>query len=400
MGQRAADLASPAAPTRVRYQVLAVACSLAVLTYLQRQGFIAGTPYIKHDLKLDDEQLADLGVLALVAYGLFQVPCGMLGDRLGARRLLTLLVFSWSILAGVVALARDLPTEGSLVLIFLGTQRFLFAAFQAGAFPGLTRVLADWMPARQRGFAQGMVWTFTRLGGFVAPILVVWLITAIFGSREHPNWAIPCWLLAGVGLIWCVFFAIWFRNRPEEMSRVNAAEVALIAAGRSAPQMAREPLAWGMFFKLRNVWAICLMYGFLGYSGNFITQLLNVYLHDHRHLGDNETAWAAGLPLGFGIVSCLLGGVVSDWLIRRLGDRKWGRRLVGVVVMALAGLCSMTIPWVEGFWPLALAFSAWFFFNDAAMAPAWASCTDVGDRHAGTLGGAMNMTGAFLGRWV
>ncbi len=74
-----------------------------------------------------------------------------------------------------------------------------------------------------------------------------------------------------------------------------------------------------------------------------------------------------------------------------------GPALVGVVVLALAGLASVIPPWVDGVWPLALAFSAWFFFNDAAMAPAWACCTDVGERYAGTLGGAMNMTGAFLG---
>ena len=44
-------------PTFVRYQVLAVACSLAVLTYVQRQGFIAATPYIKQDLGLNDGQM-------------------------------------------------------------------------------------------------------------------------------------------------------------------------------------------------------------------------------------------------------------------------------------------------------------------------------------------------------
>ncbi len=340
MGDKEAEHPASAKPTRVRYLVLAAACSLAVLTYLQRQGFIAGTPYIKHDLKLDDEQMGDLGAIALVAYGLFQVPWGLLGDRLGARRLLTLLVLGWSVLAGVVALARDLPAEGALVLVFLGGQRFLFAALQAGAFPSLTRVLADWMPARQRGFAQGMVWTFTRLGGFAAPILVVWLITAVFGTSANPNWAAPCWLLAGAGLIWSVFFWVWFRNRPEEMGRVNAAEVALIAAGQAAPKARPAPLAWGLFFKSRNVWAICLMYGFLGFSGNFITQLLNVYLHDHKHLGDSETAWVAGLPLAFGIVSCLLGGVVSDWLVRRLGSRKWGRHW----------LASWSWPW-RG-WPV------------------------------------------------
>src|SRR5262249_21179856 len=103
-------------PTRVRYLVLATVCSLAVLTYVQRQGFVAGTPYIKADLGLDDEQMSLLSVSVwLIAYGLFQVPWGQLGDRLGARHVLTLLVLGWSLLVGAVALTAGLPRGGWLV---------------------------------------------------------------------------------------------------------------------------------------------------------------------------------------------------------------------------------------------------------------------------------------------
>ncbi len=125
--------------------------------------------------------------------------------------------------------------------------------------------------------------------------------------------------------------------------------------------------------------------------------MLPVYLRDHRGLSGEATAWLSGLPLACGIVSCVLGGVVSDWLIRRLDDRKWGRRLVGFVSLALAGVAVLFVPWVEEIWLLAVLFSAMFFFNDANMGPAWASCADVGEDYAGTLSGAMNMIGAFLG---
>src|SRR5437868_2680861 len=190
-------------PTWVRYQVLAVACSLAVLTYVQRQGFV------------------------------------------------------------------------------------------------------DWLPARQRGMAQGMVWTFSRLGGALAPLLVVWLIALFAG------WAIPLVLLAGLGLVWCALFWPWFRDRPGEHPAVNEAERELIRGPVSAPPVpvpARPPVPWARFFTSRNVWALCLMYGFVGFAGNFITSLLNIYLRKHRHLDDDTTAWVSGLPLAAGIVSCLLGG--------------------------------------------------------------------------------------------
>src|SRR5260370_32834639 len=109
----------------------------------------------------------------------------------------------------------------------LRALRFFFGTFQAGGFPGLARVVADWVPTHQRGFAQGLIWTFSRLGGFVAPLLVgLWLFKAFHG------WAIPFVILASLGLVWCAFFWPWFRNRPIEMSQVNSAERDLIESGR------------------------------------------------------------------------------------------------------------------------------------------------------------------------
>jgi sugar phosphate permease len=383
-------------PTHVRYAVLATASSLAVLTYVQRQGFWGGAPYIREALDLNPAQMGDLASIWLIAYGLFQVPGGLLGDRLGARHLLTILVFCWSLLIGAVALTGLMPPGAWWTFTILLVLRFLFGAFQAGGFPALARVIADWVPSQQRGFAQGLVWTFSRLGGALAPLLVLWLFNA-FGE-----WTRPFWVLAGLGLVWCLLFWPWFRNRPEEHASVNAAELRLIRGSgpdNDPPSQdhAAVRLSWRGLLANQNVWALCLMYGFVGFSGNFITSLLTDYLRHHRNLTKETTAWVAALPLAAGIVSCLLGGVVSDWLIRRTGSRKWGRRLVGCTVLVLAGLSTLSTIWVHEVWLLALAFSAMFFFNDATMGPAWASCADVGECYAGTLSGAMNMTGAILG---
>jgi ACS family glucarate transporter-like MFS transporter len=378
-------------PTRVRYAVLAVACSLAVLTYVQRQGYVAATPYIGPDLRLDPEKISHLASIWLIAYGLFQVPAGWLGDRLGARHMLTLLVVCWSLTVAAVGLTAVLPPGTWAAFGTLLALRFLFGMFQAGGFPGLARVIADWVPARQRGFAQGLVWTFSRLGGFVAPLLVVWLITKMFG-----NWSTPSLLLGVLGLAWAGLFWWWFRNEPAEMASVNAAERDLILTGRPAVPPT-GPIPWRRFLTSRNVWALCAMYGFVGFAGNFVTSLLNIYLQDHRKLPPQTTAWLAGMPLAFGIVACVGGGWLSDVLIRLTGSRTWGRRLVGGTSLALAAVTTLLPIWAGGAWLLGLAFSAWFFFNDATMGPAWASCADVGERYAGTLSGAMNMTGAFMG---
>jgi sugar phosphate permease len=378
-------------PTRVRYQVLAAACALAVLTYVQRLGFMVGLPEIKKSVGLNDTQAGLLWSAFLIAYGSFQVPGGLLGDRFGARHVLTALVVGWSLLTAAVALAVFLP-EVWLAFAFLLVLRFLFGALQAGGFPVLARVLADWMPMSQRGVAQGTVWTFSRLGGAAVSIVFAGLVFLCHG------WATPFVLLGALGLLWAAVFWPWFRNRPEEMKQVNAAERDWIEGGRGKrTEVARTPLPWSRFLRSRNVWALCLLYGFGGFAGNFFTSLLSVYLHDHRKLSDEATGLLSALPLIFGLVSCLLGGVVSDALTGRMRNRRWGRSLTGSVGVALAGAALLASVWAEPVWLLGFLLSVTFFFNDSGMAPAWAACADVGERHAGALSGAMNMTGAIFG---
>src|SRR5262249_46535130 len=83
----------------------------------------------------------------------------------GAPHLLTVLVLGWSLTVGAVALTANLPPGSWVAFACLAVLQFLFASFQAGGFPVLARVVADWMPTRQRGLAQGAVWMCSRLGG-------------------------------------------------------------------------------------------------------------------------------------------------------------------------------------------------------------------------------------------
>ncbi len=384
-------LSVPGPASRVRYHVLAVACSLALLTYVHRLGFVVGNNDIKEGLGLTKSQMGNLASAFLVAYALFQVPGGLLGDRLGARHTLTILVLGWSLLTGAIALAAALPAEPMLAFLFLLGIRFLFGMFQAGGFPTLARALADWIPLKQRASAQGMSWTFSRLGGAFVPFLFLWLFDS-FGT-----WTTPFWIMGGLGVLWAALFWPWFRNRPEEMPGVNAAERNLIEAGRVINPGPPGPVPWSVMLSSVSVWSLSLMYGFVGFAGNFITNMLPLYLGQERHLTREETMQLSAVPLACGAVSCVLGGILSDWCVRRWGSRKWGRRLVGMVGVACAGLTLLGTLWVEDLWLLALLLGGSFFFNDLMMGPAWAACADLGERYAGTLSGTMNMMGSLAG---
>ena len=382
---------APSPDSRVRYRVLALACALAVVTYIHRLGFAVGAPWIKRSLGLDDAQVGYLMSAFLVAYGCFQVPGGLLGDRQGARHVLTILVLGWSLLTGAVALAVLLTPVAGLPFVFLLVVRFLFGMFQAGGFPGLARVVADWMPAPQRGFAQGAIWMFSRCGGACIPFLLAWLFA------RCGNWPVPFVLIAGLGVLWCGVFWPWFRNQPEEMPQVNRAERERIIAGRPATEDLPRSVPWSQMAGSLSVWSLCLMYGFTGFSGNFFTSMLPLYLSEHRHLSAHDTAWLSALPLAGGVVACILGGTASDWVIRRFGNRRWGRRSVGMLGLGLAGPALLSTLWAEEVWVLGLLLTATFFGNDLMMGPAWAACADIGERYAGTLSGAMNMLSALAG---
>src|SRR6516225_7256558 len=117
-------------PTTVRYQVLAVACSLAVLIYVQRLVTGLVLPDLQEDLHLSSAQTGLLQAAFLLAYGLFEVPCGLLGDRLGVRHLLVLLILGWSLMTGALGLVGALPHVHGLRFGFLLLVRFLFGMFQ------------------------------------------------------------------------------------------------------------------------------------------------------------------------------------------------------------------------------------------------------------------------------
>jgi sugar phosphate permease len=385
-------------PTRVRYLVLAAGCTMALLAYVHRLAFAVYAPEIEGEFALNDQDIGNLMSAFLVGYALFQVPAGLAGDRLGARLLLPLFILGSSVVTAVIALVPPDASAGAGPLAFLLRPlvlllilRALFGILQSGVFPVFTRVIADWMPLMERGSAQGAMWTASRLGGALVPVFLTWLLIRLGG------WRAPLEIVAGLGLLWSAAFLYWFRNRPEEVARVNGAERTLIRGGQAADAGPRLPTPWGRVIGSRSVWCLCLMYGCCGPAGNFMLTLLPSFLRKQRSLSPETTAWLVGAPLAAGFVACMLGGVVSDRLIRLWGSRRWGRRANGLVGLALAGLAFAATPFVDDVRVLGLLLCAAQFGNDFNMGPGWAACADVGERYAGTISGAMNMTSCLTG---
>src|SRR5271163_165484 len=186
-------------PSRARYGVVRLAIGLAVLSYVQRVAISQAAGPISHDLGLSKAQMGLVFGAFGLSYALFEIPIGLLGDRIGVRRVLLQIVLAWSVCTALTGVAWNVP---SLYVI-----RFLFGAGEAGCFPNLTRMLSAWLPARERVTAQSLMWACTRWGGAATPPLALLLITWL-GWR----WAFVAF--AALGLVWCVVFLLWFRDDP------------------------------------------------------------------------------------------------------------------------------------------------------------------------------------------
>jgi MFS family permease len=439
-----ADLSTPptlARPTGVRYGVLAFCCVLSMVTYLDRVCFGTAAPYIEKEFGLSASQLGWLFTAFALAYACFEVPTGWLGDLFGARRTLIRIVLWWSVFTALTGAIHPTPARPLLAFWALLSVRFLFGVGEAGAYPNISRAFANWFPFGERGSAQGAVWMAGRLAGGLSPLAFTALIsTTITPSGEAvTEWRHIFWVFGGIGVVWCVFFWWWFRDRPQDHPSVNAAELALIRGTRptipeplaepAAPPTSREtgvvaapavtgvksapspdhPAAhgedhshrnvpWGALLSDLNLWTLCLMYFGAAYGWYFNITWLPKYLGSHYGVSrETHGFWTfsllAGLPLLLGACACLVGGLLTDWFIRRTGNRKWGRRLFGAIGHGVCAVCYFLALTAHSPWLFVLFVALAAFWNDITMGSAWASCIDIGGRYSGIVSGCMNTIG-------
>ena len=150
-------------PTHARHWVIFFAVTLAILSYFDRVVMSQAAKPISAELHLTKSQMGSVFSAFALAYALFEVPSGWLGDFMGPRRVLVRIVLWWSSFTALTGAAWSL---GSLRAIQL-----LFGAGEAGGFPNLTKAFSSWLPLNERSRAQGLMWTFGRWGGAFTPPL-------------------------------------------------------------------------------------------------------------------------------------------------------------------------------------------------------------------------------------
>jgi len=394
-------------PTRVRYGVLALACGLSMITYLDRACFGAAAPELAKDLGLGGVKDMNAAFTAFsIAYAAFEIPAGWLGDRWGPRGTLIRIVIWWSIctaLTAFVGLKVGAMTIGGLSLLIM--LRFLFGAGEAGAYPNIARVLHNWFPSHQWETVQGMIWMSGRLAGGITPLVWAFLVS---GLGDMPplvsSWRWAFVIFGIVGFVWCAAFGMVFRNRPSEHPRVNEAEAALIGhAGDHSSHSHKMP--WMALLTNRSVMALCLMYSLVNYGWIFNLTYLVGYLKERYAVADNDVmaALLKGSPLWVGALGCVLGAILVNAVTRVLGNRRRGRQVVGFFAMLLCSVCWLGAQYASNMYLFCMFVSLAAFGVDMTLGAVWATCQDIGGKYTGVTAAYMNTVGTLgsaLASWL
>jgi ACS family glucarate transporter-like MFS transporter len=370
-----------ARPTRARYKVLGLLFALAALTYLDRNCISAAAPTISQEFGFTPRQMGYIFSAFTLTYALFEIPSGWFGDRFGTRKSLTRIVLWWS--------AFTILTGATLGFYSLLVVRLMFGAGEAGAIPNSASTVSRWFPASQKARAMGTVCIGHALGAAATPPLVLWLI-------EKQGWRLTFIEFGTLGFVWCIIWFRWFRDTPEEHSSVNAEEVKLIRAGLPIAQDHSHKIPWRTFLRSRNIFFLCAMYFAYGYSLYFYITWLPTYLKDALHFPQKWVGLFSSLPWILGAVAFLIGGWLTDRLVRS-GRWKLARSGVGAFGLAMSALTLIFVVTIGDPIAAALAIAVALFFQFLTTPAVWATCMDIGRRRSGIVAGTTNTFGNLAG---
>ena len=372
-------------PTPVRWLIVSLLFSISVVTYIDRVNISVTARQMMPALGLTDQEMGLIFSAFVVGYALFQIPGGWLGDRWGARLVLTMALIWWSLFTAFTAMAPASSLAAATgILGALVMARFLLGMGEAVALPTFNRAVADWLPPHERGLGIGIAIGGIGVGAAITPPVTAWIMvnhgwhTAFYGSA----------------LLGMVLAAVWWilaTDRPAQHRWVSY-------NARTEGNLGDAPMRtipWRSLRRTPTVWWLVLSYSCLGYVAYVYLSWFYLYLVTVRGFDVLQGGLFGAAPFLAMLLSCPLGGWATDRLALRHGVTS-GRRLVGMVGMLAAALSIGIGALVESPY-LAIAGlsmgAGWLYFTVGAF---WSSTTDLSKAHAGSLSGLMNM-GANLG---
>ncbi|KGT92905.1 glucarate transporter [Erwinia typographi] len=373
-------------PTKVRFFILFMVFVSVVINYMDRSNLSIAGPHIATDFGLSTIEMGYIYSAFGWSYALLQIPGGFMVDKIVPRLLYTVMLIGWSAMTMLMGVAQGFMTLFGL--------RLAIGVFEVPAFPTNNKVVTAWFPEHEKGKAIACYTSGQFVGvAFLTPVLVA--------LQSWIGWQGMFILMGLTGVVWGIIWYALYRQ-PDEHRRVNQAEIEYIREGGGIISAtvgdkgeAKQKMDWSqvkMAFSRRKLWGV--------YIGQFAsTSMLwffltwfPTYLVQYRHLDFIKVGFLTSIPFLAAFVGVLLGGIFSDWLIKRGYSITFARKLP--IILGLLLSTSIIGANFTDDTTLIVCFMTLAFFGNGFSSITWTLISAIAPvRAIGVTGGTFNFIG-------
>lgn len=367
--------------SRVRLVLIFLLFLVSAIAFLDRTNISVAGVEMRNEYGIDQVRLGWVFSSFLIGYALFQVPAGWLAARFGPRRVLTGALVWWGLFT---ALTAFVPPDARHALLLLALVRLALGIGEAVVYPSGNQLISRWIPAQERGKANGWIFAGVGAGSGITPPLITAIILA-------GGWRASFYVCAVIGLVAGLVWYLVARDRPQEHPAVDAAELAHIEAGLPPVTAGpRAPVPWRAMLTSRNVWGLFLSYFAFGYVAWIFFSWFFIYLAEARHLDLKSSATYSMLPFLCMTAGCLAGGVINDRVAGRYG-LYWGRSGLAVVAFLLTGIFLVLGSTADNATLAVIILAGGAGALYLSQSSFWSVTADIAGPHTGVVSGFMNM---------
>jgi MFS transporter, ACS family, glucarate transporter len=373
--------------SRVRLFIVTMLFLVTTVNYADRATLSIAGSALSKELGLDAIAMGYVFSAFGWSYVIAQVPGGWLLDRFGSRWVYAFSIMIWSLFTMMQGWIGFFSGASAVVVLF--ALRFLVGFAEAPSFPANARIVAAWFPGNERGTASA----FFNSGQYFATVM----FAPLMGWIAHDfGWRYVFYVMGIIGIIVGI---AWIKTvyAPKDHPGINEAEFDYIKEGGAlvdldAPgaKAAEDGPKWsyiGQLLSNRMMLGVYLGQYCINTLTYFFLTWFPVYLVKERGLSILQAGFVATLPALCGFIGGVLGGVISDAILRRTGSLTLARKIpiVGGMLLSMSIIgCNHvdTHALVVGFMALA-------FFGKGIGALGWAVVSDTSPKEAGGVSGGL-----------